>query len=56
VLTVHQGRCGQRSWAVAREPGPVGYRAIVGGEPIIRDGRLPDPGEVAGAGRVIRAA
>ena len=30
--------------------------SFVGGQPIIRDGRLPEPGEVAGAGRVIRAA
>jgi N-acyl-D-aspartate/D-glutamate deacylase len=30
--------------------------SFVGGEPIIRDGRLPEPGEVAAAGRVIRAA
>ncbi len=30
--------------------------SFVGGVPIIRDGRLPDPGEVSGAGRVIRAA
>src|SRR5262245_4480812 len=30
--------------------------SFVGGESIIRDGRLPDPGEVGVAGRVIRAA
>jgi N-acyl-D-aspartate/D-glutamate deacylase len=30
--------------------------SFVGGQPIIRDGRLPDPGEVSAAGRVIRAA
>ena len=29
---------------------------VVNGRPIIRDGRLPEPGAVAGAGRVIRAA
>jgi N-acyl-D-aspartate/D-glutamate deacylase len=30
--------------------------SFVGGQPIIRDGRLPEPAEVSGAGRVIRAA
>jgi N-acyl-D-aspartate/D-glutamate deacylase len=30
--------------------------SFVGGQPIIRDGRLPDPDEVSAAGRVIRAA
>jgi N-acyl-D-aspartate/D-glutamate deacylase len=30
--------------------------SFVNGQPIIRDGRLPEPGEVAGAGRVSRAA
>src|SRR5262245_23364963 len=30
--------------------------SFVGGQPIIRDGRLPEPGEVKAAGRVIRAA
>jgi N-acyl-D-aspartate/D-glutamate deacylase len=30
--------------------------SFVNGQPIIRDGRLPEPHEVSGAGRVIRAA
>ena len=30
--------------------------SFVGGQPIIRDGVLPAPAEVSGAGRVIRAA
>jgi len=30
--------------------------SFVNGQPIIRDGRLPEPDEVSGAGRVIRAA
>jgi N-acyl-D-aspartate/D-glutamate deacylase len=30
--------------------------SFVGGRPIIRDGRLPDPGQVSAAGRVIRAS
>ena len=30
--------------------------SFVNGRPIIRDGRLPEPGAVSGAGRVIRAA
>jgi N-acyl-D-aspartate/D-glutamate deacylase len=30
--------------------------SFVGGQPIIRGGRLPGPGEVSAAGRVIRAA
>jgi N-acyl-D-aspartate/D-glutamate deacylase len=30
--------------------------SFVGGQPIIRGGRLPDPGEISSAGRVIRAA
>jgi N-acyl-D-aspartate/D-glutamate deacylase len=29
--------------------------SFVGGQPVIRDGRLPEPAEVTGAGRVIRA-
>jgi len=37
--------------------GQPGLRwSLVGGQPIIRDGRLPEPGEVSAAGRVIRAA
>jgi N-acyl-D-amino-acid deacylase len=30
--------------------------SFVNGQPVIRDGRLPEPAAVAGAGRVIRAA
>jgi hypothetical protein len=30
--------------------------SFVNGQPIIRDGRLPEPQAVSGAGRVIRAA
>jgi hypothetical protein len=33
-----------------------GIQWSLSGQPIIRDGRLPEPGEIAGAGRVIRAA
>jgi N-acyl-D-amino-acid deacylase len=29
--------------------------SFVNGRPVIRDGRLPEPGEITGAGRVIRA-
>jgi hypothetical protein len=35
---------------------PAGFAGVSSGRPIMRDGRLPEPAAVSGAGWVIRAA
>jgi N-acyl-D-aspartate/D-glutamate deacylase len=55
-VAVPGGRIAEVGAVSGRGAREVDAGGLVGGQPIIREGRLPGPGEVSAAGRVIRAA